>query len=56
MINFKRTLADNSTYENKDWPEDHRFENGMYTCRCLSCKDLFLGHKRRLYCKECYNE
>ena len=37
----------------KDWTEDFTHENGMYQNRCRTCNELFLGHKRRLICKEC---
>ena len=25
----------------------------MYQCRCLSCRNLFIGYKRRAICKLC---
>lgn len=37
----------------KDWPEDFSHENGNYECRCCDCGGLFIGHKRRVVCKEC---
>ena len=40
---------------NKDWIEDPSLENGKYLNQCLSCRELFIGHKRRVYCKECNN-
>ena len=40
-------------YSNRDWPEDFNYENGCYSCKCLTCKNRFLGHKRRLTCKVC---
>lgn len=36
-----------------DWTEDATHENGNYQCRCLNCNRLFMGHKRRLICKDC---
>jgi len=37
----------------KDWPEDWNNENGNYQCVCGDCKQTFIGHKRRIQCKEC---
>ena len=37
----------------KDWPEDFSHENGMYYCRCVHCKEQFIGYKRRVVCREC---
>lgn len=37
----------------KDWPEDFSHENGNYQCLCSSCGGTFIGHKRRMTCKEC---
>jgi len=37
----------------KDWTEDFEHENGMYQNRCRTCNELFIGHKRRMTCKEC---
>lgn len=39
----------------RDWPEDFSYENGNYTNNCCRCKQLFVGHKRRVFCKECTN-
>lgn len=47
MIGIKDTNPE------KDWPEDFPHENGMYYCRCLQCKELFVGYKRRAICREC---
>jgi hypothetical protein len=33
----------------KDWLED----KSWYQCRCAYCKELFVGYKRRIVCKEC---
>lgn len=38
----------------KDWQEDYRCENGNYRKKCLTCGEIFYGHKRRMQCKECY--
>ena len=40
----------------RDWPEDFSHENGNYECRCYSCKNTFVGHKRRVTCRLCYLE
>lgn len=37
----------------RDFPEDFHHENGCYQNRCIDCKQLFLGYKRRLVCKVC---
>jgi len=37
----------------KDWTEDFDTENGNYHNQCMSCKEMFWGHKRRVQCKEC---
>jgi hypothetical protein len=36
-----------------DWTEDFPHENGNYQNRCTDCGQLFLGHKRRMICKQC---
>lgn len=37
----------------KNWPEDFPHENGNYHCHCCICGSYFIGHKRRVVCKEC---
>jgi hypothetical protein len=37
----------------RDWQEDAGHENGQYWCRCGSCGESFVGHKRRATCREC---
>lgn len=37
----------------KDWTEDSNHENGNYLCVCTTCNSQFIGHKRRITCKEC---
>lgn len=37
----------------RDWEEDFAHENGMYYNKCVKCRWLFLGHKRRALCKIC---
>jgi hypothetical protein len=37
----------------KNWEEDFFHENGQYTCNCCVCDNMFVGHKRRVVCKEC---
>lgn len=36
-----------------NWTEDYPHENGNYCNTCGSCKRLFLGHKRRIRCRDC---
>ena len=36
-----------------DWPDDFVHENGNYECKCCSCDEHFLGHKRRVICRAC---
>lgn len=37
----------------RNWVEDYQHENGMYINSCVGCKLPFMGHKRRVTCKEC---
>lgn len=37
----------------RSWPDDFTHENGKYECRCAGCKKTFVGHKRRVICREC---
>jgi hypothetical protein len=37
----------------RDWPEDFGHENGNYSCTCRGCGETFIGHKRRVFCKQC---
>lgn len=39
-----------------DWPEDFPGENGNYQNRCSYCQKMFIGHKRRIVCKACFEE
>ena len=39
--------------DRKCWPEDYSHENGNYFNNCIKCKEMFIGHKRRITCKEC---
>lgn len=36
-----------------DYPEDWPHENGNYMCECCLCHEFFMGHKRRIICREC---
>jgi hypothetical protein len=40
----------------KDWKGDFDHENGCYQCRCMECEQMFYGHKRRNWCRECFNK
>ena len=48
---FADALADDSVERN--WREDYLHENGRYVCSCIRCNKYFIGHKRRVICKEC---
>jgi DNA-directed RNA polymerase subunit RPC12/RpoP len=37
----------------RNWTEDYSHENGRYHCLCCKCQNGFIGHKRRVVCKEC---
>ena len=39
----------------KNWKEDFHLENGKYINICCKCDEEFLGHKRRVICKQCMN-
>ena len=39
-----------------NWPEDFDHENGHYQNICVFCKQMFTGHKRRIFCKTCSME
>lgn len=40
----------------RSWPEDFKSENGDYINKCVYCKLLFKGHKRRVVCRVCAKE
>lgn len=37
----------------KDWVEDFSLPEGKFAHLCLFCKEGFVGHKRRVACKQC---
>jgi hypothetical protein len=37
----------------RDWTEDAAHENGRYQNKCANCGSLFIGHKRRVWCRVC---
>lgn len=37
----------------RDWPEDFKLENGNYYNICTTCRQEFMGYKRRFTCKVC---
>lgn len=43
-------------HDPRDWSEDFPYENGNYQNRCVECKEIFIGHKRRVVCKKCQSE
>ncbi len=47
---FIRVLT--GKYARNDYPEDAAHENGSYATKCR-CGTVFIGHKRRVFCKVC---
>lgn len=41
--------------DKKNYEEDFSHENGKYMNFCSICSHFFIGHKRRVWCKECDN-
>lgn len=39
-----------------DYPEDLEHENGNYVNSCLKCRVLFIGYKRRMTCRSCFEK
>ncbi len=37
----------------RSYIEDGNYENGNYMCLCGQCGLTFIGHKRRVVCKDC---
>lgn len=52
-LSFSELLLDE---QKRNWPEDFIHENGNYLNICVFCKHDFLGHKRRVVCKSCFQE
>jgi hypothetical protein len=48
-------LLKDSTHEERSWSEDAGHENGRYSCSCAHCLRMFVGHKRRVFCRVCSN-
>lgn len=42
-----------STDQNRDFQGDKTLENGNYLNSCARCGHGFMGHKRRVICREC---
>ena len=40
----------------RNWQIDYPHENGNYCNSCLYCERLFIGHKRRVSCRECHDK
>jgi hypothetical protein len=38
----------------RNWYEDYELENGKYYGYCSVCSNEFLGHKRRVICRDCF--
>lgn len=55
------TRIDNESFDDsipafddpRNWVEDYPHDNGQYMNRCLSCRRIFIGYKRRITCKLC---
>jgi len=43
----------NEEMEKRSWREDFDHENGRYMSKCCVCDNNFIGHKRRVICKQC---
>jgi hypothetical protein len=39
-----------------NWPPLGIDDNDGYQNRCVSCKELFWGHKHNVQCKKCHND
>lgn len=39
--------------DSRNWTEDYPHENGEYQNFCYSCNRFFVGHKRRIICRDC---
>lgn len=37
----------------RNWWQDACFENGNYLNTCCFCEKTFIGHKRRVVCRQC---
>lgn len=44
---------DDEDFQKRSFPEDEKYENGSYYCRCVFCNNTFVGYKRRVCCKLC---
>jgi hypothetical protein len=55
MEEIKKMKRLSDIEDSKCYPEDYKGENGEYMNQCPKCKDWFVGHKRRIFCKECIN-
>ncbi len=40
----------------RNWQVDYPHENGNYVNTCLYCLRKFVGHKRRVSCRECFDK
>jgi|SRR6185503_64749 len=48
-----RVIRARNGLDGLDWLEDGLHENGNYMPSCVNCNRTFIGHKRRVVCKEC---
>lgn len=51
---MKRRLSFPGCSRERNWEEDFDKENGQYLNNCITCKQLFIGYKRRIVCKACF--
>lgn len=58
LTDDEKAIIDNWDFPvgNRDFPEDRAHENGNYSCLCFRCGNTFIGHKRRVRCKQCETE
>ena len=53
---FISKMLDEPKPDELDYIADFAEENGMYHHECIRCGREFIGHKRRVICKQCYKE
>ncbi len=46
-------MGDPTERDPHNWTEDFPHENGRYVHRCPTCREKFIGHKRRVSCRQC---
>lgn len=57
VVNANKSIdLDFKEMKQRSFPEDEKYENGSYYCRCVFCDKTFVGYKRRVCCKICEGE